>query len=75
MNSTYFGLLAEFGAAEIPLANMCDKYFGLDEKTAKARAARGKLPVKAYRPTSSQKSGWLVSASDLAEHLDRMKAA
>lgn len=75
MNSTYFNLLAEFGAAEIPLEAVCKKYFNLEPQTAKARAARGKLPVLAYRPVPSQKAGWLVSAGDLAAHLDEQKRA
>ena len=29
MNSTYFGLLAEFGEANIPLERVAPKYFGL----------------------------------------------
>ena len=29
MNSTYFGLLAEFGEANIPLEKLAPKYFGL----------------------------------------------
>lgn len=73
MKSTYLGIVLEFDCAEIRLEDMCEKYLGLDPATAKRRAALGKLEVKAYRPTSSQKSGWLVSAADLAEHLDKMK--
>ncbi|MCV6590669.1 MAG: pyocin activator PrtN family protein [Marinobacterium sp.] len=66
--STYFGLLAEFGAAEIPLEDLADKYFGLDKKTAYSRAALNKLPVPTYR-CGSQKSGRLVSAgSHLIQH-------
>jgi hypothetical protein len=29
VNSTYFGLLAEFGEANIPLERVAPKYFGL----------------------------------------------
>lgn len=72
-HSTYFGLLAEFGAAEIPLEECCEKYFGVNEKVAKKRAASYSLPVKAYRAGASQKSGWLVSISDLSAHIDRQK--
>lgn len=74
MKSTYFGLLAEFDAAEIRLEDCCEKYFGLSVEKAKRRAALQQLPVRAYRPTKSQKSGWLISAADLAAHLDRRKA-
>jgi len=73
MKSTYFGLLAEFGTAEIPLEGIAGKYFGLDEREAKRRAAMRSLPLPAYR-AGSQKSGWLISASDLAKYLDERKA-
>jgi hypothetical protein len=74
LQSTYFGLLAEFGAAEVPLEDCCKKYFGLDVTQAKRRAGTYSLPVKAYRATASQKGGWLVSMADLAEHIDKQKA-
>ena len=74
MKSTFFGLLAEFGAAEIRLDDCCDKYFGLNIAQAKRRAAEYSLPVTAYRSARSQKAGWLVSAADLAEYLDVQRA-
>ena len=67
MSATYFGLLAEFGAAEIRLEDCCDKYFGLDIRQAKRRAASSALPVKAYRATGSQKGGWLIDATDCSD--------
>lgn len=70
--STYFALLAEFGTAEIELARVCSKYFGLAEPEAKRRAARQKLPVPAHRG-GGQTSGWLINAADLAEHIDRQR--
>jgi len=72
MHSTYFGLLAEFGTAEIPLDQICDKYFGLSEKEAYNRASLNKLPISTYR-AGSQKSKRLVSAAELAELLDSRK--
>lgn len=73
MTSTYFGLLAEFGAAEIPLDRICEKYFGLSIEKAKRAALMRQLPVPAYRVTGSQKSPWLVSAGDLAAHIDEQR--
>lgn len=73
MQSTYFGLLAEFGTAEIPLDNICEKYFGLSEKEAYNRASLNKLPVPTYR-AGFQKSKRLVSAAVLAELLDARKS-
>lgn len=73
MTSTYFGLLAEFETAEIPLEKVCEKYFGLGIDKAKRAALMRQLPVPAYRVTGSQKSPWLVSAADLASHIDQQR--
>ena len=72
MSPTYFGLLAEFGTAEIPLEKVCEKYFGLSVTKAKRRAGMQQLPIPAYR-IGSQKSPWLISAADLARHIDRQR--
>lgn len=75
VNSTYFGLLAEFGEANIPLDRVAPKYFGLSCAEAKRRAPAKQLPCRAFR-LGGQKSPWLVSATDLAELIDmrRQKA-
>ena len=73
MNPTYFGLLAEFGESEIPLERVCEKYFGLSTPKAKRRACLQQLPIPAYR-TGSQKSPWLISAIDLAQHIDEKRS-
>lgn len=72
--STYFALLAEFGTAEIELERCCQKFFGLNSPEAKKRAARHGLPVPAHRG-GGQKSGWLINAADLADHIDRQRRA
>ena len=72
MNPTYFGLLAEFGESEIPLERVCSKYFGLSVTKAKRRACMQQLPIPAYR-AGSQKSPWLISAVDLARHIDEQR--
>lgn len=74
MSPTYFGLLAEFGAAEIRLEDCCLKYFDLEAPQAKRKAMQQKLPVKVYRGSHSQKAGWFVDAADLAAWLDELKA-
>jgi len=76
VNSTYFGLLAEFGEANIPLERVSPKYFGLSYEEARRRAPAKMLPCPAFR-LGGQKSPWLVSAADLAELIDarREKAA
>jgi hypothetical protein len=69
VNSTYFGLLAEFGEANIPLARVAPKYFGLSFEEARRRAPTKMLPCRAFR-LGGQKSPWLISAADLAELID-----
>jgi pyocin activator protein PrtN len=71
MNSTYFGLLAEFGEAHIPLAKVATKYFGLSFEEARRRAPSN-LPCRPFR-LGGQKSPWLVSAADLADLIDRKR--
>jgi hypothetical protein len=73
VNSTYFGLLAEFGEANIPLARVAPKYFGLSFPEARRRAPSKLLPCRAFR-LGGQKSPWLVSATDLAELIDVRRA-
>ena len=72
MNSTYFGLLAEFGEANISLERVSAKYFGLSPDEARRRAPAKMLPCRVYR-LGGQKSPWLVSAADLAELIDRQR--
>lgn len=74
MTSTYFALLAEFGTAEIELERVCAKFFGLEVPEAKRRASRQRLPVPAHR-AGGQKSGWLINAADLADHIDKQREA
>ena len=72
MNSTYFGLLAEFGEANILLERVAPKYFGLSYEEARRRAPAKMLPCRAFR-LGGQKSPWLVSAADLAELIDQQR--
>ncbi len=72
MNNTYFGLLAEFGEANIPLDKVAPKYFGLSSLEARRRAPSKLLPCRAFR-LGGQKSPRLVSITDLAELIDRQR--
>jgi pyocin activator protein PrtN len=72
VNNTYFRLLAEFGEANIPLAKVAPKYFGLSFEEARRRAPTQLLPCRVFR-LGGQKSPWLVSATDLAELIDRRR--
>jgi hypothetical protein len=72
MSSTYFGLLAEFGEANIPLAKVAPNYFGLSYEEARRRAPAKLLPCRVFR-LGGQKSPWLISAADLAELIDSQR--
>lgn len=67
--NTLFMLLAQYETGEIPLLDICEKYFDLDAKKACEKARSNTLPVPAFR-CGSQKSQWLVSAQDLARLID-----
>ena len=43
-------------------------WFGLEPRTAAARAAEGKLPITAFKG-ESQKTPWCVSLADLSAYL------
>jgi hypothetical protein len=73
INSTNFGLLAEFGEANVPLEKVAPKYFGLSYPKARRRAAARMLPCRAFR-LGGQKAPLLVSATDLAELIDAQRA-
>lgn len=70
--NTYFGLLAQYGTAHIPLEKVAKDYLGLTHEQAKRAAGLRTLPVPTIR-MGSQKSPWLVPAEDLAEYLDQLK--
>jgi hypothetical protein len=74
MNSTYFALMSEFGSGTVPLTEVCEKYFGLNEAQAQRRARNHQLPLSTFRGAKSQKSPILVNISDLAKHLDHMRS-
>lgn len=68
--NTLFALLAKFGDTNIPLEKCCEDYFGIALKKALDYARSNELPVPVYR-LGSQKSPWLISADELAAHIDR----
>jgi len=73
MQTTFFLLAQYSGRSDVPLEDVARDYLGLDARTAKDRAARGKLPFPAWR-APSQKAPWLVNISDLAVWIDRERA-
>lgn len=69
--NTFFALMAEYGTAHIPVEK-CADLFGMSPKKACEAAGRQGLPVPTFR-IGSQKSPWLIDATKLADHLDRIK--
>lgn len=67
--NTAFLLLAEHNRAILPLEEVAERYLGLNERVARAKATRGELPFPAFQP-GSQKGPWLVNIADLAAWLD-----
>jgi hypothetical protein len=61
-----------FATSQIPVER-CAHHFGLSASEAKRAAALHRLPVVAFR-LGSQKSPWVVDASDLARHIDGKRA-
>jgi hypothetical protein len=68
--STYFALLAEFNTAQIPLKDLCKKYFNLSFGEAKKRAARQALPVPVFKMSPAENGCYFVKAENLAEYID-----
>ncbi|HIL20742.1 MAG TPA: pyocin activator protein PrtN [Candidatus Thioglobus sp.] len=68
--STYFSLMAEFKTAQIPLADICEKYFKLKHSTAKRQAARQTLPVPAVLIRKDGHNNYFIMAEHLAELID-----
>ena len=69
---TEFLLLAQFGAADVPLAEVAEHYLGMTPRAASDKAGRSALPFPAYR-AGSNKSPWLVRVTDLAAYLDQAR--
>jgi len=67
--NTAFLLLAEHSRAILPLEEVAERYLGLNERVARAKANKGELPFPAFQP-GSQKGPWLVNIADLAAWLD-----
>ena len=69
--STFFSLMAEFGSAQIPLEEMCQKYFNLSPAVAKREAAKQTLPIPVLKLREGQKAQYFIKAEILAEYIDK----
>jgi hypothetical protein len=73
--STYFALMAEFGSAQIPLEDLCKKYFNLSFAEAKKKAAKQMLPVPVFKMKNVEDGRYYVKAEKLAEYIDKQSEA
>jgi len=67
--STYFGLMAEFQKAHVPIEEAAGRYFAHDAVTAKDKARKGKYPFPVFKVGTQ----WFVDIGHLAEYLDGLK--
>lgn len=58
-----------YGGRDVPLAEVCERFFGISPEIAIRSASKGKLPVPAYR-AGGRKAPLLVRVDDLARVLD-----
>lgn len=70
MTKTEAMLLQVHGAPLVPLADICERYFGIGYKKASEYAALQRLPVPTWRLLNSKRAPLLVRVSDLAEYID-----
>lgn len=63
-------LAAKYETPLVPLAKICEEYFGLSEGEARKRANLNQLPIPTIRLNDSQKSPLCVYLADLAELID-----
>lgn len=68
-------LLALHRSPVVPLASICETWFGLGEPEARRRAALNTLPVPTFRGVDSNKAPLLVHVRDLARLADERAAA
>lgn len=62
------GLQIQFGGRYVvPLAEIAEDWFGLNEKQAKFAAARQQLPVPAFKLREGERCNWHVTVADLAK--------
>ena len=64
--------MAEFGTGHIPVVEIGKKYFGYDERKAKAEATKNGYPFPVFR-VGTQKSIWMVDIVDFSDYLDKVK--
>ena len=70
MTTTLEALLGHHGEPLVPLADLCERYFGINARTAREKAALNQLPVPAWRLLDTPKAPYMVLLRDLANYID-----
>lgn len=65
---TEFWLSFTYGGSEVPLSDICERFFGLNYEGAQRAARERTLPISTFRPGSRQ-GPLFVSMRELAEHM------
>ena len=74
MNNTTISLLAQFGSAIIPFAEVVEKYIGISYDTAIRQIKAGDLRLNIFRLSDRQKAPYLVHVDDLSSLLEMKRA-
>ena len=75
MTPTEIKLIAIYKGPTVPLAEVSQRYLGMDPDWAQKRAKTNSLPFPTFRLTDSAKAPLMVSTDDLAKHIDLQQAA
>lgn len=75
MSPTEVALLATFKSPVIRLETICETYLGVGYERAKQLAALNRLPLHTFKLHDSERAPYLVASKDLADYIDRARAA
>lgn len=70
---TSFMLLAQYEQAVIPLADICDTYFGCSHRTAMNKAKSGQLPIAVFKLVELANAPYYVHVIDLADFIEEQR--
>lgn len=73
--NTAFLLMAQYGSAIVPADRVARDYFSLSTDKFLRKVSAGDIPLPLVRMERSQKAARGVHLNDLAQYLDRQRAA
>ena len=74
MSPTEIALIDIYKGPTVPLAEISQRYLGMDPNYAQKLAKLNTLPFPTFRLTESPKAPLMVSTVDLARHIDWQRA-